>query len=398
MQQQVIWQAKDTVTFDVEGEQPKPVSVTAKPVVSYSYGTTVGLFYRHVWDFGYWYSSNVCDLITAWRVAQILPRIKTMRNSSQGCDSTLCGLVIAMNGDRHEDRMHERAKDLGMTVDELDAELTRLRSTWPDAATLHAMWKRSPEAEQNWIAASVRQAITEGLVDHNSGLESCVEQAEIRMRSAADQRRHEEDLITRGLENNPWESLQMLMVDLGVTNLRYSVGCGDMFEPTHFEMQNLDREIMGELIGERGFCNKVPLFTTTKGPDDMSAYHVSGGSSIAVISLDLGETDHPKVVLGDKVFDLTYVSYDRVTERFQVALRPTGVNHSDEDRLMSIEDLRGEIGQHHGCNGESPLEPGTKAPWITTSTLVSDTSAAQLSVQGWAWLAKLLNGDWQRVK
>ena len=389
MQQKVIWQAVRATKFEVGDEWEQPVTVTARPIITdYWFGTTVGMFYRNASDFGYWYSSNICDLITAWRVAQILPRLKTMRNNSSGYDSTLCGLVIAMNGDRHEDRMRERAKDLDMTVNELDAELKRLNTLWPSATVLYSMWKRLSEYEQDRIVGSVRLAINEGLVEHHVGLEACVDQAEVRLRTAADQKEHEEQLIADGLDDKPWDSLKMLMIDLGVTNLLYTRGCGDFGEPSHFKMADLDREIMKELIGKLG-GGEVTLLTSTKDPDDATAHWSHGNSSITFFGSSFGEETHPKVTLNDQFLDLAYVHYDHVTERFQVALRPVGVNHRDEDRLISIVDLRLEIGWSDG----NFLEPGTKAPWVITAAVASDTSDTDKPpTWSWAWFKKLLHG------
>lgn len=389
-QQRMVWQARDAVTFMVADEWPELVEVTARPIVtSYWFGTTVGLFYREANSFGYWYSSNTCGPITAWRVAQILPRVKTMRNRSSGYDQTLCGLVIAMNGDRHEDRMRERAKDLGMTVGELDAELKRLNTLWPSAVVLHSMWKRLPESAQDQIAKPVRQAITDGLVEHNTGLESCVEQAEIRLRSAAEQAQHEDELIINGLDDKPWESLKMLAFDLGVTNLVYTRGCGDLDEPSHYRMADLDREIMSELIGTWG-GGKVTLLTTTKDPDDPSAHLSGGGGGIAVFGSNFGKEVVPMVMFGDEMRELAYARFDRVTERFQLAVRPAGGEHDDEI-LMTIPELRAKIGET--CGLGEPLEPGHQAPWVTrempTTPWVDD--------KGPSWVADLWDRFMKRL-
>lgn len=387
-QHRLVWQSRETHTFSVVGERSEPFEVKARPIITNFYwGTTVGLFYRDANSFGYWSSSNTCDPITAWRVAQILPRIRTMRNHGGGYDETLCGLVIAMNGDRHEDRMRERAKDLGMTVEELDAELKRLNGLWPTAVELHSMWRRLPEAGQNGLARVVRQAITDGYVECDDRLVACVEQTEIRLRTAAEQKQHEEDLITKGLDDDPMNSLKQLMEDIGVTNLAYSVGCGDLFEPSHFKWEDLDREIMRELIGDHGFCGNVPLITTAKGPDDPTAHWSSGGGgSITVFGSNFGEETHPKVMLGE-LRDLAYVRYDRTTERFQVAVRPVGVKHSDEDFLMSIQYLRSEIGHHMGREARAWLEPGTKAPWVTETRVATPPEQKT----GWARVKEMLH-------
>jgi hypothetical protein len=362
-QHRLIWQAPDVHTFEVADERSDPFTVTANPVITnYWFGTTVGFYYRNANGFGHWYSSNICGLITAWRVAQILPLVKTLRNRGGGYDTTLCGLVIAMGADRHETRMRHRAEDLGMTVEELDALLLKTRELWPNAELLHAMWGRLPESEQDKIVGGVRKAITEGHVDAHTGLIQQVEQAELRLRTKEEQKQHEDELIDAGLE--PSVSLKQLMVDIGVTNLAYTVGYGEMFDPTHFSFDDLDRAIMKELIGSSGFSRWVSLVTTLKQPDDPSAHHSAGGGGVTIYTTDFGDRGHPRVTLGGEMKELVCVRYDRVTERFQLALRPPGLerDQDEQDILMTIEELRKAIGADIG-DGTRFLAPGQPAPW-----------------------------------
>ncbi len=354
------------------GEWSQPVTVIARPIVTnYWFGTTVGMHYNNALGFGYWRSSNTCNLITAWRVAQILPKIKTMRNGSGGYDSTLCGLVIAMNGDRHKDRMRERAKDLGMTVDELDVELNRLELLWPKADDIYAMWVRLSESEQHEIVGLISQAIANGLVEHHTDLEICVERAQEWLHSEACQKQHEDDLIDKGHDDRPWDSLQAFLSDIGVTNLVYTVGFGDIGDPSHFDGRDIDRKIMRELIGQRGFYDQVPLMTSVKESDDESTYwSVCGKGGIVLSGTDFGGIMSPKVMFGNDVMDLTLIRYDRDAMCFLLAVRPIGVTHGDDDVFMSITQLRYAIGKKCGLGG--PLEPGMKAPWAVIKKTSSE--------------------------
>jgi hypothetical protein len=365
MQHSFVWRSTKPVTFNVVDERPQPISVTALPVVtSHYYGTTVGLYYSGEHDFGYWYAANACNPITAWRVAQILSKIKTLNNSPQGdYNSTLCGLIIALEeGDRDEDRMCERAKDLGMSVEELDIELKRLDTLWPSTIEFCSIWERLPESEQDRIVKMVRQAITDGYIKQDIKLMAGIEQVERRLNKIADQRKHEEYLILNGFDDNPMNSLQKLMHDLGVKNLSYTVGCGDFGEPTHFDMEDLDQMVMKELIGEWGFNSRVPLFTTEKNPNDRTAYQSYASLAVTISSINFGSHIHPKVVLSQKIMDMISVQYDRTTEQFQLTLRPVGIEGESMDLVMSIEQLRSEIGNNMGLDG--PLEPGSMAPWL----------------------------------
>ncbi|MGV9001606.1 MAG: hypothetical protein ACOH18_01470 [Candidatus Saccharimonadaceae bacterium] len=355
----VVWQAKEACTFVVTDEG-KPFAVTARPTVtSYWFGTTVGMFMRTGESFGYWSSSNICGFITAWRVAQILPRIETMRNSHHGYDSTLCGLVIAMQGDRHEDRMRERAADLGMEVDELDAELKRLALTWPSVPELCSMWDKLSTEEQDRDVRSVRQAISEGSIPEDVELIARIEVSELRLRTTAEQKKHEDQLIANGLK--PEASLRQFMLDIGVANLVYTIFSD--FAPSHFDMNQLDREIMGELIGKYGLRTELSLIATNKQPDDPSAHFAEGMPGVTMYWSDFGEKGHPRVILDGQANELVLVRWDYVTERFQLAVRPLGLEKDDssQDQWMSIEALRMQIGADMKLDG--PLPAAQPAPW-----------------------------------
>jgi hypothetical protein len=357
-----VWRAQQPVTFTLLGEG-EPVTIAATPIVtSYWFGTTVGLVHRTANSFGHWQSSNVCGLLTAWRVAQLLPGLKQLRNQGSGYDATLCGLVIALGGDRHEDRMRERARDFGLTVPELEAELQRVNTLWPVEAELRAMWDRLPTSAQDGLSAQLRAAIADGHVKETPGLTHRLELSELRLRKAAEQKAHEEELIASGLP--PEASLRRLLLDLGVTNLAYTVGHGELFDPTHFTFDDLDRAIMRELIGEWGYSRSVWLVTTSKQPDDASAHHAEGNRSVAMFWSDFGERGHPRVQLGGVAHELFAVRWDHVTERFVLIIRPLGLGDRDDsqDQQLSISDLRTRIGGDTGLG--HPLLPGEMPAWL----------------------------------
>lgn len=357
-----VWRADRPVTFTLLGEG-EPLTIAATPIVtSYWFGTAVGLSHRTADSFGYWQSSNICDLLTAWRVAQLLPGLKTLRNQPSGYDSTLCGLVIALGGDRHEDRMRERARDFGLTVPELEAELLRAKALWPVTAELCAMWDRLPASAQDSLSVQLRTATVDGHVEDTRELRNRIELSELRLRKAADQKAHEEELIASGLA--PEASLRQLLLDLGVGNLAYTIGHGELFDPTHFTFDDLDRAIMRELIGEWGYSRSVWLVTTAKQPDDASAHHAEGNRSMRVFWSDFGEQGHPRVQLGGVAHELIAVRWDRVTERFVLTIRPLGLRDRDDsqDVQLSIADLRARIGGDTGLG--HPLPPGEMPAWL----------------------------------
>lgn len=357
--ERIVWFPEGTdATFNVKENLKSVINATARPIIiSDCCGIAVGLFYCNDQGFGYWCSTNTCNTITAWRIAQILPRIKTVRISLNGYNKTLCGLVNVFYGDYHDSRVQECANDFGMTIEEFEADLKKLKKLWPSAVVLHSMWQRLSESEQNQMAKSVRQAITEGLIDHNNDLEDCVEQAEIRLQIAARKQR-EDYLIARGLDDRPWDSLQIFMSDIGVDNLLKTVAARDAGEPKYYKWPYLDREIMKDLIGDQSTINKIPLRTKAKISNDKSAYWSQIGSeTIAFTDADFDDAIHPKVIIQHKAFSLACVSFDRNNECFQVSLWPVG-SVSDGDKLMSIRHLREEL----------QLEPGTKAPWLNIAT------------------------------
>ncbi len=355
---QIIWRSPDQHTFTVSGEESKPFEVRATPViVRYYFGITVGFSHRGAEGFGTWLSSNVCDLFTAWRVAQILPRVQTMRNQGGGYDATMCGLVIAMNGDRHVDRMRERARDLGMSVPAFEAELDRLRKLLPSTNELMQMWDRLPDKQQEALVHPVTEALEEGRLHQSSLLTTRLEAASLRVRSLKEQKLHEDGLIEAG--RVPAESLRQLMVDLGVSNLVYTLGFGDMFGPSHFEFDKLDREIMICLIGTRGFNQRVSLLTTPKHPDDTDARHAEGDGGITVYTTNFGEAQHPVLYISGRKYKLVHVTWSHATERYLVTIRPDELSSRDDsqDKRMSIPTLRKLIA----------MPVGTRAPWLPKS-------------------------------
>lgn len=358
----VIWRAQDACEFVIEGEGSQPITVKATPVVtSYWFGTTVGVLARTHSSFGYWSSSNVCGPVTAWRVAQILPRVKTIRTHGGGYDETLCGLVIALGGDRHEDRMRERAKDIDLTVDELIELFDETNKLWPTTTELLAIWDGMSDNQQDGFASHLHRAISAGDVEYDIQLMSRLDQSEFRTRTKAEQKAREDSLIAGDLK--PEASLRQLLLDIGVTNLVYTVGYGEMWDPTHFKFDELDREIMRELIGTSGFCSRISLSTTARQPDDSSAHHVAGGGGVTMHWSDFGESGHPRLQLHDETWELVCVHWDRVTERFVLTLRPHGMEKDDSrDQMMSIEDLRTVIGKETGL--DSPLIAGERARWL----------------------------------
>lgn len=351
----IIWRSPEHHTINVADEGPNAFGVQATPVItSFYWGITVGFTHRGASSFGTWLSSNTTDLINAWRVAQILPRVKTMRNSGGGYDSTMCGLVIAMRGDRHEDRMRERARDLGMTVPEFEQLLAEVGQLWPNMDELLNMWDLLSHTQQEETVSLIRNAIEAGHIHSSSILEDRLETASLRIRTHEEQKQHENDLIEASRE--PTESLRQLMMDIGVSNLLFTVGIGEMGDPSHFDFAELDKEIMGALIGTYGFSQHISLLTTAKNPDDPTAHHIESGIGMTVYSTNFGEAQHPIVHFAGQWCKLVYVTWSHGTERYLVAVRPVQVSDRDDsqDMVMNLPDLRDLI--------STPV--GTRALWL----------------------------------
>jgi hypothetical protein len=337
--QRLVWQAKVPTEITITDEG-KPFTVRATPVVTTHYlGITVGYFYRTHDAFGYWNASRTCTLITAWRVAHILPLVKSVRNQNMS-DGTVARLVLAVEGDHHETRTFETSRDLDMTVDELGAELVRVQNLWPSAAALCSMWDQLPTHEQDKLSGFLRTVIETGQVEGTPELIHRVEIAELRLRDVAQQKQHEDVLIRQGL--SPEDSLFEFMMDIGVTELAYTLGFGELGDPVCFPFCVLDQAIMAELIGSSGYHSRIRL--------------LAWGSS--------DEHIPPRIMLGGEPRELLFVRWDHVTERFVLTLRPLGLNPRDDrqDEQLSIADLRARIGVDMGL--DSPLPPRTRAPWL----------------------------------
>jgi hypothetical protein len=377
MRHEIVWQGT-TGAFDVKGEG-EPFTVIALPaVIANVHGVTVGLYYSGPDSFGHWESSNVCDAVTAWRVAQILPKVKTVREQGYGYDTTLAGLVIAMNGDRNEDRIRERSADLGMSVEEFVSELEKLTRLWPSSDELFRMWDHLPARDQEDLARIVRGGFDSGYIDRYEPLEERVEAAERRLRDAADRMAQEEQLIKDGLA--PHASLRLFLEDIGVKNLRYTVGIGEMFDPTHIAWENLDREVMRELIGERGFSSRITLLTTALQPDDPSAHHSEGGGAISVYWSSFGESGHPRIQLSGITLELISVAWDATQGELVLTYRPVGLSERDssQDAKASVAELRSQIGFDLGL--ERPLLVGEKPAWAMP---LSPTTRSRRRLLGW---------------
>jgi hypothetical protein len=359
MKHTIVWQGQQDCDFLVEGEWSVPLAAAARPVVSFHRsGITVGFFYRNTNGYGHWYSSNTCPLATAWRIAQILPKVKRLREGS-GYDATLCGLVITLQGDRHEERLKHLAKDLDMSVDDLLAELGGTWDIWPGTEEMVSMWERLPSDLQDANVRFIRTGLAYGHFEPDARLNSYIHMAELRIRTALEQKQHEDDLIEADL--TPEQSLRQLLEDLGVNNLAYTVGCGDIGEPSHFGWDMLDKELMREMIGSRGYASYVPLISTAKQPDDPTAHYSSGSGGVSIFGSDFGDHRHPPIKLGQVWYELVNARFDRVTERVQVAIRPLGSTDADEaEELQSVSDLRARIGETNGL--AAPLAPGAIAP------------------------------------
>lgn len=380
MQHSILWRSDTPVTFVVVDKGPDHFMVTAYPVVTNSNrGTTVGLVYSGQHDFGYWSSSQYCDLIIAWRVAQLLPMVKTIHSRDHGRVDTLRGLVFLMEREasRQDDWPSEIAMDLGMSVQDLRVELNQLDALWPTALAIRQMWVALPESDQDRLAPVVRQAVRHGHVVHDEALINLIVPAEERVRKAALQMKHEEELIAKGLDFDPMNGLQRLMLDIGVTNLVYTVDESDPPVPSHFSVDDMDRQVMSRLIGLWGRNRCVPLRTTVKGPDDRSAHCTStkADGKLPVFGANFGKETTPTVVLARGIVDLVSVRYNRRAECFMLVVRPTGAETGDDDQEWTIEGLRRAIGVDYGLDG--PLMPGVLAPWVTPRDTAAEPDSSE---------------------
>ncbi|CAN5186518.1 hypothetical protein BH09PAT3_BH09PAT3_3830 [soil metagenome] len=366
--QRILWRStfNDCKFVVDESRDGNEITIKGTPVITeFYFGVTVGMLTRTSDSFGYWESSNVCGPVTAWRVLQILPRMRRLR-TEHGYDSTMCGLVIALQNDESEKRRRKLAEDFDMNVEDFNAMLDNVRNLWPEPSTLNTIWDRLSTAAQDRFAPALRQAIDDGDVagTNDLGLIVRLEAAETRLRTGKQQKEHEDRLIEAGLTADV--SLRQLLVDIGVSNLVYTIGCGDIGEPSHFKFEDLDREIMTELIGTRGFCRNIGLYTTPKQPNDPTAHHTAGGGGITMFMSDFGKATRPR--LTRDTLELIRVRWDKVTERLVLVLRPPGLDEDDfgHDVHMSIADLRVHIGTITGL--DRPLNPGETPNWLQKPT------------------------------
>jgi hypothetical protein len=344
-------------------DEGTPFTISVSPIITADFrGITVGLLHWTQNKFAYWYSEEPCDIFTAWRVCRLLRRLRQLRNQADRYDATLSGLVVAMNGDRNENRMRQRARDLGMTTTEFAAELKRLNGLWPSSLELSHFWNKLPESEQNKLPGILRQAIEANHVITSPRLVAQIESAERRLDDAAAQREHEDQLIEDGLD--PKFSLSRLLRDLGMTSLIRPYGS----ERSKSTYNNLDREIMSQLIGSRGNSSRLPLVARAGGPVDPAVFimkHIPGTAYFWIASGDYG---YPRILLDDAPMALPYVGWDRTTEGFVLTVRPEPYLNGDDDSqdsFMSIPELRARIGESTGLDG--PLLPGTEPLWLKPS-------------------------------
>ena len=342
-----LWFSEELCTFHTGGK-----SIHATPVVvNTRHGVTVGLvqpFSYTLAPFGSWFSGNTCSPWTAWRVAVLLSQLKTL-STDNGYDSTITGLVIAVEGDQNESRLYNRALELGMTLGELQHELKQVRRQWPSAGEILFMWDRMTDSQQEAFAPPLDEAVRRGDVDEV--LASRVAKAMSRVQAKNERIQHEDKMILEGLDVR--SSLRQLLADIGVTNLAFTADA-DFFAPSHFNFDDLDREIMRELIGGDAFSREILLETTSRGPDDTAAHHSAGGNGVTMLWSDFGKCSHPRIELGGAAMEIRSVRWDHSADCFMLKVMPHGGQAVTDGFEVSIESLRGQL----------DLPPGKLASWV----------------------------------
>lgn len=337
----VLWRELNTVFFLSDEITGPKVDTAARPLILATESSIYpGLSKNSTDILGFWRSSYGSDLLTAWRTVRLAAYLKQLRDFVGGRD-TLAMIVYSLGHSQNDAHNRLLAGDFGLEVEAMLELVKSARKWWPTADELCAMWERMSPTLQVLNYNSIVTAIQDGNISTNPRLSEHLEQTAMLLRSAAEQREYE-DRFVKTVRLSPEVSLKQLMYDLGVLNLVYAVGVGDVHDPEFFDLEDLDRQIMSFLIGSERVAEQIALYTS--------------GS---------GTTFRPAVIFPSGVMLMMAVRWVRETERFQILIRPADAGEEDDSRdvWMPIIDIRTKVGENCGLNGLLPA--GQLAPYLT---------------------------------
>lgn len=362
----ILWQGEPLTAY-ITGRGPD-VEVTAVPVVvDYWFGVTPGLYFSRNDQFGWWYSSNITDIMTAWRVAQLLPHVNRFREHPW-YEQTIRSLVMQLGVDDHEERRQDLAADFGVTVGEMTLTLDMAQQLGPTEYELESILERiqrfDRERTLSFHLTSIERAEEAGCIRLTPRSLEIIDEA----RSCQERQRRQLEKDAREIEtpSEPEHSAAQLLRDIGVTDLAHPIGYIDGIGQIYVEMDEFDHLVKEKCIGELAYCNHLPVRTWGKSPDDSSTHHSSEmqtlGSILTVHTSGLEKVGKPVLAFGDVQLVIHHVRYERGgTFWLSVSTRPlpTPLEADDEQDAdeLSVYGFREKVGELLGLTEALPVEP-----------------------------------------
>ncbi len=323
------------------------------------------LLHRSNGQVGVWQSSHSCRLITAWRANRLLRRVQRVR--TYGFDGgTIAGIVNSLNSDQTTERIKDVAADFDLTPEAYMQLVREMRNLWPSSDHVLSMWLNMTADEQDREQRFWAKAVADDNLEPSPRLTALIEQSTLRVATSKQLLDREDEQVQTDLTADT--SLRQLMLDLGVRNLIFTLGIGDFGEPTHFNLEKLDSQILSNLIGTFGHYKQIELLSSTLQPNDPGAHLVEQlGTNMTMYSSNFGAETRPIVIMPNGPQYMIAVRWVRVTERFQIALRPLGSEDNDtsQDVWMTIADIRAGVGEV--CHLDGPLPAGQIVQYPTNS-------------------------------
>lgn len=343
----ILWRA-ETGSADVllNDGMSDPFVVSLTPVVTAdALGVRVGMLHRGHDSFGYWTSDRSTDPVTAWRTARVLTRVTELDVRGYrkgGNDIGAVADLFARNLDTEGKEFARASEILRMSFDSLDNLVVEMMNERPDGRTMYHLWNGMPDKLQDRHLDLLSLYVERYPQDVSDRLRQLLETVDLRVRTKEEQLAREDALVEAGIPSEA--GIERFLQELGVLNLVYT-DPGD-FGPSHFGLREdgttVDQQVLGLLIGRSGHSSEVRLLTTDLQPGDPKAYHVAGIPGGAMYSRDFGLPRPPAAMIGKDRFELMAATWDRVTERFLLRVRPAGLPEDDatQDVWRSIPDLR----------------------------------------------------------
>lgn len=147
MLNRIIWQAATPHTIGVmDGDVLRDIEVT--PIIAIrGKKITVGLSHQTETTIGLWLSSGHCDFMQAWRTAQLLGELRTLRDFPLGVTS-VDKLLQAVKGSRGASLLRCCAHDLGLSPDATARRLSDIQSVTVTDQAVAGVLENLPEEER----------------------------------------------------------------------------------------------------------------------------------------------------------------------------------------------------------------------------------------------------------